>query len=55
MAGLMRMHAQLGAIHDHLNNNAMDRITWIIIWSAQLCLFPTAGDLTPPHLTGSSS
>ncbi|OBZ67896.1 Sad1-interacting factor 3 [Grifola frondosa] len=22
----------LGAIHDHLNNNAMDRITWIIIW-----------------------
>ena len=23
---------QLGAIHDHLNNNAMDRITWIIIW-----------------------
>ncbi|KAI0366852.1 DUF155-domain-containing protein [Pilatotrama ljubarskyi] len=22
----------LAAIHDHLNNNAMDRITWIIIW-----------------------
>ncbi|KAH9941666.1 uncharacterized protein BXZ73DRAFT_41380 [Epithele typhae] len=22
----------LSAIHDHLNNNAMDRITWIIIW-----------------------
>ncbi|GJE96559.1 DUF155-domain-containing protein [Phanerochaete sordida] len=22
----------LGAIHDHLNTNAMDRITWIIIW-----------------------
>lgn len=22
----------LGAIHDHLNNNAMERITWIIIW-----------------------
>jgi len=23
---------QLDAIHDHLNNNAMERITWIIIW-----------------------
>lgn len=22
----------LDAIHDHLNNNAMERITWIIIW-----------------------
>ncbi|KAH9922506.1 uncharacterized protein B0H18DRAFT_1085877 [Fomitopsis serialis] len=24
----------LGAIHDHLNNSAMERITWIIIWWA---------------------
>lgn len=24
--------AQLGAIHDSLNERAMDRITWIIIW-----------------------
>lgn len=24
--------SQLDAIHDHLNNNAMERITWIIIW-----------------------
>ena len=23
---------KLDAIHDHLNNNAMERITWIIIW-----------------------
>jgi uncharacterized Rmd1/YagE family protein len=23
---------QLDAIHDHLNSNAMDRITWIVIW-----------------------
>ena len=23
---------QLDAIHDHLNNSAMERITWIIIW-----------------------
>lgn len=23
---------QLDAIHDHLNNNAMERITWIVIW-----------------------
>jgi len=23
---------QLDAIHNHLNNNAMERITWIIIW-----------------------
>lgn len=22
----------LDAIHDHLNNSAMERITWIIIW-----------------------
>ena len=25
-------YTQLQAIHDHLNNNAMERITWIIIW-----------------------
>ena len=31
-AGLIGCRVQLGAIHDHLNNNAMDRITWIIIW-----------------------
>jgi uncharacterized Rmd1/YagE family protein len=24
--------SQLDAIHDHLNNFAMERITWIIIW-----------------------
>jgi uncharacterized Rmd1/YagE family protein len=24
---------QLDYIHDHLNNSAMERITWIIIWS----------------------
>ena len=23
---------QLDAIHDHLNNSAMERITWIVIW-----------------------
>jgi len=22
----------LEAIHDHLNNSAMERITWIVIW-----------------------
>lgn len=27
-----RLLMQLQAIHDHLNNNAMERITWIIIW-----------------------
>ena len=33
---------QLSAIHDHLNNNAMDRITWIIIWYV-----PTVCALSP--------
>ncbi|THH00967.1 hypothetical protein EW026_g1632 [Hermanssonia centrifuga] len=28
----MEISVRLGAIHDHLNNNAMERITWIIIW-----------------------
>lgn len=25
---------KLDAIHDHLNNSAMERITWIVIWCA---------------------
>lgn len=39
----------LDAIHDHLNNNAMERITWIIIWCA---LFDTTANLfvEPRHL-----
>lgn len=27
---------QLDAIHDHLNNSAMERITWIVIWYVSL-------------------
>ncbi|GBE88755.1 hypothetical protein SCP_1401600 [Sparassis crispa] len=58
----------LGAIHDHLNNNAMDRITWIIIWLivvacavelgeilARLVVHATMGDSVPvevPVCTG---
>ncbi|PIL23433.1 hypothetical protein GSI_14744 [Ganoderma sinense ZZ0214-1] len=54
----------LGAIHDHLNNNAMDRITWIIIWLivvaclvevgeviARLVVHATMGSETTPTLT----
>ena len=29
---LIKCLMQLDAIHDHLNNSAMKRITWIIIW-----------------------
>ncbi|KAG2109852.1 uncharacterized protein F5147DRAFT_690524 [Suillus discolor] len=28
----MEIDERLDAIHDHLNNNAMERITWIVIW-----------------------
>ena len=38
---------QLDAIHDHLNEGAMDRITWIIIWSVDLSPTYAAGLCTP--------
>ena len=27
---------QLDAMHEHMNNSAMERITWIIIWYASI-------------------
>lgn len=30
---------KLDAIHDHLNNSAMERITWIIIWYLSMVKF----------------
>ncbi|RPD75559.1 DUF155-domain-containing protein [Lentinus tigrinus ALCF2SS1-7] len=35
----------LGAIHDHLNNNAMDRITWIIIWLIVVACLVEVGEV----------
>ncbi|KAH9936015.1 DUF155-domain-containing protein [Amylocystis lapponica] len=35
----------LGAIHDHLNNNAMERITWIIIWLIVVACVVEAGEV----------
>ncbi|KAI0690241.1 hypothetical protein C8T65DRAFT_588070 [Cerioporus squamosus] len=35
----------LSAIHDHLNNNAMDRITWIIIWLIVVACLVEVGEV----------
>ncbi|KAH8103105.1 hypothetical protein BXZ70DRAFT_928147 [Cristinia sonorae] len=35
----------LGAIHDHLNSNAMERITWIIIWLIVVACLVEAGEV----------
>ncbi|KAI0767887.1 hypothetical protein BC629DRAFT_874765 [Irpex lacteus] len=35
----------LDAIHDHLNTNAMDRITWIIIWLIVAACLVEAGEV----------
>ncbi|KAH9836356.1 uncharacterized protein C8Q71DRAFT_708708 [Rhodofomes roseus] len=35
----------LGAIHDHLNNNAMERITWIIIWLIVVACLVESGEV----------
>ncbi|OJT14027.1 Sporulation protein RMD8 [Trametes pubescens] len=35
----------LSAIHDHLNTNAMDRITWIIIWLIVVACLVEAGEV----------
>ncbi|CAL1695540.1 unnamed protein product [Somion occarium] len=35
----------LGAIHDHLNNNAMERITWIIIWLIVVACLVEVGEV----------
>ncbi|KAG9313527.1 hypothetical protein JVU11DRAFT_5854 [Chiua virens] len=35
----------LDAIHDHLNNSAMERITWIIIWLIILVIFVEVGEV----------
>ncbi|EKM58047.1 uncharacterized protein PHACADRAFT_139625 [Phanerochaete carnosa HHB-10118-sp] len=47
----------LGAIHDHLNNNAMDRITWIIIWLIVAACLVEVGEVIARlvvHATSSS-
>ncbi|KAI0760216.1 hypothetical protein C8Q74DRAFT_1319416 [Fomes fomentarius] len=36
---------QLSAIHDHLNNNAMDQITWIIIWLIVVACLVEVGEV----------
>ncbi|KAG2139568.1 hypothetical protein BD769DRAFT_1663449 [Suillus cothurnatus] len=35
----------LDAIHDHLNNNAMERITWIVIWLIVVALLVELGEV----------
>ncbi|KAI0072925.1 DUF155-domain-containing protein [Panus rudis PR-1116 ss-1] len=35
----------LDAIHDHLNNNAMERITWIIIWLIVVACLVEVGEV----------
>ncbi|THH19135.1 hypothetical protein EW146_g1999 [Bondarzewia mesenterica] len=35
----------LDAIHDHLNNNAMERITWIIIWLIVVAILVDLGEV----------
>ncbi|OSD01507.1 DUF155-domain-containing protein [Trametes coccinea BRFM310] len=35
----------LSAIHDHLNSNAMDRITWIIIWLIVVACLVEVGEV----------
>jgi len=35
----------LDAIHDHLNNSAMERITWIVIWLIILVIFVEVGEV----------
>ncbi|KIP12101.1 hypothetical protein PHLGIDRAFT_98440 [Phlebiopsis gigantea 11061_1 CR5-6] len=47
----------LDAIHDHLNTNAMDRITWIIIWLIVVACVVEAGEVLARlvvHATSSS-
>lgn len=47
----------LDAIHDHLNNNAMDRITWIIIWLIVAACLVEVGEVIARlvvHATSSS-
>ncbi|TRM63609.1 hypothetical protein BD626DRAFT_402162 [Schizophyllum amplum] len=35
----------LDAIHDHLNNSAMDRITWIVIWLIVVAILVDLGEV----------
>ncbi|KIK93371.1 hypothetical protein PAXRUDRAFT_829055 [Paxillus rubicundulus Ve08.2h10] len=35
----------LDVIHDHLNNSAMERITWIVIWLIILVIFVEVGEV----------
>jgi len=35
----------LDAIHDHLNNNAMERITWIVIWLIVVAILVDSGEV----------
>jgi len=35
----------LDAIHDHLNNTAMERITWIIIWLILVAVIVELGEI----------
>ncbi|KAJ3571952.1 hypothetical protein NP233_g3422 [Leucocoprinus birnbaumii] len=35
----------LDAIHDHLNNSAMDRITWIVIWLIVVAILVELGEV----------
>lgn len=56
----------LDAIHDHLNNSAMERITWIVIWLIAVAILVELGEViarlivhatsdTPPPPGGTSS
>ncbi|KAF9530287.1 hypothetical protein CPB83DRAFT_851313 [Crepidotus variabilis] len=45
----------LDAIHDHLNNNAMDRITWIVIWLIVAAILVELGEILARLVYHSSS
>ncbi|EIW78317.1 DUF155-domain-containing protein [Coniophora puteana RWD-64-598 SS2] len=48
----------LDAIHDHLNNNAMERITWIVIWLIVAAILVELGEVIARlvvHATGGSN
>ncbi|KAL1743533.1 hypothetical protein HDZ31DRAFT_40748 [Schizophyllum fasciatum] len=42
---LMMASDFLDAIHDHLNNSAMDRITWIVIWLIVVAILVDLGEV----------
>ncbi|KAF8887591.1 hypothetical protein BD779DRAFT_1611529 [Infundibulicybe gibba] len=44
-ASLKELYDALDAIHDHLNNSAMERITWIVIWLIVVAILVELGEV----------